>query len=288
MKGEHKKMSRKKFHIIWTTVLITLIALFFLFPLVWMIASSMKSEAEIYKNITSWKAFLPSANVHEWFGAYVQLFKRFPIIHFILNSITYALCLTAGSLIINGLAGYGFAKFKFTGNKILFSILIAMMVIPGATLIIQQFQIVKNLGLLNTILAVVLPGVSSPFYIYMFKNAFEAIPESVSEAASMEGAGSFRIFWSILLPMAKPTIATVGTLAFIGSWNDYVWPLIVLNDSSQFPLQVAITNVNVTQPVYQNQVMAILTISTIPLVLIYILAQKYLVRGLGSAGNGDK
>lgn len=281
-------MSRKKFHIIWTTVLITLIALFFLFPLVWMIASSMKSEAEIYKNITSWKAFLPSANVHEWFGAYVQLFKRFPIIHFILNSITYALCLTAGSLIINGLAGYGFAKFKFTGNKILFSILIAMMVIPGATLIIQQFQIVKNLGLLNTILAVVLPGVSSPFYIYMFKNAFEAIPESVSEAASMEGAGSFRIFWSILLPMAKPTIATVGTLAFISSWNDYVWPLIVLNDSSQFPLQVAITNVNVTQPVYQNQVMAILTISTIPLVLIYILAQKYLVRGLGSAGNGDK
>lgn len=281
-------MTRKRFHLIWTTVLITLIALFFLFPLVWMIASSMKSEAEIYKNMTSWKAFLPSANVHEWFGAYAQLFKRFPIVHYILNSVTYALCLTAGSLIVNGLAGYGFAKFKFTGNKILFSILIAMMVIPGATLIIQQFQIAKNLGLLNTIMAVVLPGMASPFYIYMFKNAFEAIPESVSEAAAMEGAGSFRIFWNILLPMAKPTIATVGTLAFIGSWNDYVWPLMVLNDSSQFPLQVAITNVNVTEPVYMNQVMAILTISTIPLVLVYIFAQKYLVQGLGSAGNGDK
>ena len=281
-------MTRKRFHLIWTTVLITLIALFFLFPLVWMIASSMKSEADIYKNMTSWKAFLPSANINEWFGAYAQLFKRFPIMRYILNSVTYALCLTAGSLVINGLAGYGFAKFKFTGNKILFSILIAMMVIPGATLIIQQFQIAKNMGLLNTILAVVLPGMASPFYIYMFKNAFEAIPESVSEAAAMEGAGSFRIFWNILLPMAKPTIATVGTLAFIGSWNDYVWPLMVLNDSSQFPLQVAITNVNVTQPVYMNQVMAILTISTIPLVLIYIFAQKYLVQGLGSAGNGDK
>ena len=281
-------MTRKRFHLIWTTVLITLIALFFLFPLVWMIASSMKSEAEIYKNMTSWKAFLPSANINEWFGAYAQLFKRFPIMHYILNSVTYALCLTAGSLVINGLAGYGFAKFKFTGNKILFSILIAMMVIPGATLIIQQFQIAKNMGLLNTILAVVLPGMASPFYIYMFKNAFEAIPESVSEAAAMEGAGSFRIFWNILLPMDKPTIATVGTLAFIGSWNDYVWPLMVLNDSSQFPLQVAITNVNVTQPVYMNQVMAILTISTIPLVLVYIFAQKYLVQGLGSAGNGDK
>lgn len=281
-------MTRKKFHLIWTTILITLIALFFLFPLVWMIASSMKNESEIYRNMTSWKAFLPSANIHEWFGAYAQLFKRFPIMRYILNSVTYALCLTAGSLIINGLAGYGFAKFKFTGNKILFSILIAMMVIPGATLIIQQFQIAKSLGILNTILAVVLPGMSSPFYIYMFKNAFEAIPESVTEAASLEGAGSFRIFWNILLPMAKPTIATVGTLAFIGSWNDYVWPLMVLNDSNQFPLQVAITNVNVTQPVYMNQVMAILTISTIPLVLVYIFAQKYLVQGLGSAGNGDK
>ena len=281
-------MSRKKFHLIWTTVLITMLALFFLFPLVWMIASSMKSESKIYLDMTSWKAFLPSANVNEWFAAYAQLFKRFPIFRYVLNSIVYALCLTAGSLVINGLAGYGFAKFKFTGNKLLFGFLIAMLVIPGTTLIIQQFQMAKSLGILNTILAVILPGMSSPFYIYMFKNAFEAIPESVSEAAAMEGAGSFRIFWSILLPMAKPTVATVGTLAFIGSWNDYVWPLMVLNDASQFPLQVAITNVNVTEPVYMNQVMAILTISTIPLVLIYILAQKYLVQGLGSAGNGDK
>ncbi|MFR0613553.1 carbohydrate ABC transporter permease [Lactobacillus porci] len=281
-------MSRKTFHTIWTTVLITLLALFFLFPLVWMLASSMKNESEIYSQMSSIWAFLPSKNVGEWFKAYGQLFHRFPITRYILNSVVYAICLTLGSLFVNGLAGYGFAKFKFWGHKVLFGILIAMLVIPGTTLLIQQFQVAKSLGILNTMLAVILPGMASPFYIYMFKNAFEAIPDSVSEAASMEGAGSFRIFWSILLPMTKPTIATVATLAFIGSWNDYVWPLMVLNDSNQYPLQVAITNINNTQPVYMNQVMAILTVSTIPLILVYIFAQKYLVQGLGSAGNGDK
>lgn len=170
----------------------------------------------------------------------------------------------------------------------MFAFLISLMVIPGATLLIQQFQVAKQLGILNTMLAVILPGMSSPFAIYMFRNAFEAIPANVSEAAEIEGAGSFRIFWSVLLPMAKPTIATIGTLSFIGSWNDYVWPLMVLNDSNQFPLQVAITNINNTQPVYMNQVMALLAISTIPLILVYAFFQKYLVQGLGSTGNGDK
>ena len=163
-----------------------------------------------------------------------------------MNSVVYAISLTAGSLIVNSLAGYAFAKFDFWGKKALFAFLISLMVIPGATLLIQQFQVAKQLGILNTMLAVILPGMSSPFAIYMFRNAFEAIPANVSEAAEIEGAGSFRIFWSVLLPMAKPTIATIGTLSFIGSWNDYVWPLMVLNDSNQFPLQVAITNINLS------------------------------------------
>ena len=162
------------------------------------------------------------------------------------------------------------------------------MVIPGTTLLIQQFQIAKTIGILNTPLAVILPGMSSPFYIYMFRNAFAAIPDSITEAAELDGASNLRIFWNILLPMTLPTVATVGTLSFIGSWNDYVWPLMVLTNTDQFPLQVAITNINSTNPVYMNQVMAILTISTVPLVLVYIFFQKYLTQGMGSVGNGDK
>ncbi|MBP2058832.1 fructooligosaccharide transport system permease protein [Lactobacillus colini] len=281
-------ISRKTFHIVWTTVLITLLALFFLFPLVWMIVSSMKPEQQIYNNISNFKAFLPSANISEWGKAYSSIFHRFNVFRYILNSVFYAVSLTIGSLLVNSLAGYGFAKYKFTGRKLIFGLLIAMLVIPGATLLIQQFQVAKTIGILNTPLAVILPGMSSPFYIYMFRNAFAEIPDSVTEAAELDGASNLRIFWNILLPMTMPTVATVGTLSFIGSWNDYVWPLMVLTNSDQFPLQVAITNINNTQPVYMNQVMSILTISTVPLILVYIFFQKYLVQGMGSAGNGDK
>lgn len=281
-------MTRKKFHVIWTTVLITILALFFLFPLIWMIVSSMKPESQIYSNISNFKAFLPSKNISDWGKAYAGIFKRFPIMRYILNSVFYATSVTVGSIVVNALAGYGFAKFNFTGRKLLFGLLIALLVIPGTTLLIQQFQVAKTIGILNTPLAVILPGMSSPFYIYMFRNAFAAIPDSVTEAAELDGASNLKIFWNILLPMTLPTVATVGTLSFIGSWNDYVWPLMVLTNSDQFPLQVAITNINSTNPVYMNQVMAILTISTVPLVLVYIFFQKYLTQGMGSAGNGDK
>lgn len=274
----NKFMTRKKFHIIWTTVLITILALFFLFPLIWMIVSSMKPESQIYSNISNFKAFLPSKNISDWGKAYAGIFQRFPIMRYILNSVFYATSVTVGSIVVNALAGYGFAKFNFTGRKLLFGLLIALLVIPGTTLLIQQFQVAKTIGILNTPLAVILPGMSSPFYIYMFRNAFAAIPDSVTEAAELDGASNLRIFWNILLPMTLPTVATVGTLSFIGSWNDYVWPLMVLTNSDQFPLQVAITNINSTNPVYMNQVMAILTISTVPLVLVYIFFQKYLDR----------
>ncbi len=279
----------KKFALtIMSTILITLLAFLFLFPLVWMIASSLKPEAEIYKNMDSFRAFLPSFNIDQWGDAYKNLLSRFTILTYILNSLFYGLSVTAGSILVNSLAGYGFSKFKFKGQKFIFGLLIAMLVIPGETIIIQKFQIVKALGILNTPWAVIFPSLAAPFYIYMFKNFFDAISNDVVESAEMEGAGSFMIYWKIMLPMAKPAIATVGTLSFIGSWNDYIWPLMVLTDSSKFPLQVAITNINNTVPVYMNQVMAILTISTLPLIIVYLFFQKYLVQGLGVSGTGEK
>ncbi|WP_454920038.1 carbohydrate ABC transporter permease, partial [Abiotrophia defectiva] len=115
-----------------------------------------------------------------------------------------------------------------------------------------------------------------------------AIPEEIIESARIDGAGIVRIFFRIMLPMSKPAIATVGVLSFISCWNDYIWPLMVLTDSSKFSMQVAITTINTTQPVYINQVMAVLTISTIPLILVYVLAQKYILQGLGGSGTGIK
>lgn len=269
-------------------ILLIILAFMFLFPMVWMVVSAMKPEADIFNNLSSIKAFLPSLNPANWFKTFQEVSERFSIATYLLNSIFYGLTFALGSIIINSMAGFAFAKINFSGKKILFGFLLALLIIPVETILIPQFTIVNSLGLINSRLAVVLPAMASVFNIYLFRNYFIAIPEEIIESAKLDGASIMRIFFSIMLPMSKPALATVGVLSFISSWNDYIWPLMVLTDKSKFSIQVAITTINTTQPVYINQVMAVLTISTIPLVIVYIVAQKYIVQGLGGSGTGIK
>ncbi|MFF2596792.1 carbohydrate ABC transporter permease [Priestia megaterium] len=269
-------------------ICLVLLAVLFIFPLFWMIAASMKPEAEVYNNMNSIKAFLPSIHPSDWFISYKQVLSRFHLLGYIINSLFYGLCVAAGSVIINGMAGYAFAKLNFNGKRVLFGLLLALLVVPLETILISQFTIVHKLGLVDTRLAVILPALAGAFNIYLFRNFFMAIPAEIIESAKLDGANTWQIFLRIMLPMSKPAVATVGTLAFIGSWNDYIWPLMVLTDKSKFPIQVAITAINSTEPVYTNQVMAVLTISTIPLILIYIVAQRYILEGIGGSGTGIK
>jgi len=269
-------------------ICLVLLAVLFIFPLFWMIASSMKPEAEVYNNMNSIKAFLPSFHLSDWFISYNQVLSRFHLLGYIVNSLFYGLCVAAGSVIINGMAGYAFAKLNFNGKRVLFGLLLALLIVPLETILISQFTIVHKLGLVDTRLAVILPALAGAFNIYLFRNFFMAIPAEIIESAKLDGANTWQIFLRIMLPMSKPAVATVGTLAFIGSWNDYIWPLMVLTDKSKFPIQVAITAINSTDPVYTNQVMAVLTISTIPLILIYIVAQRYILEGIGGSGTGIK
>lgn len=269
-------------------VLLFLLAALFIFPMLWMVVSSMKPEADVFNNLTSFKAFLPSLNPANWFITYSEVISRFSVGTYLFNSIFYGITFAAGSIFVNSLAGFAFAKLNFTGKKFIFGLLLALLIIPMETILISQFTVVNALGLVNTRLAVILPAMASAFNIYLFRNFFIAIPDEIIESAQIDGASIFTIFFKIMLPMSKPAIATVGVLSFIGSWNDYIWPLMVLTDKSKFSMQVAITTINTTQPVYINQVMAVLTISTIPLIVIYVIAQKYILQGLGGSGTGIK
>lgn len=269
-------------------ILLTLLAFLFLFPMVWMVVSAMKPEADVYGNLTSWQAFLPSLNPANWFKPYQEILERFSIFTYLGNSIFYSTTFALGSILINAFAGYAFARIDFSGKKILFGFLLALLIIPAETVLIPQFTIVNALGLVNNRLAVIIPSLASIFNIYLFRNFFIAIPEEIVESARMDGANIIQTFFRIMLPMSKPAVATVGVLSFISSWNDYIWPLMVLTDTNKFSMQVAITTINTTQPVYINQVMAVLTISTIPLIIVYVVAQKYIVQGLGGSGTGIK
>ena len=281
------KRKRRMLTIVEYTLLI-LLAMNFLFPMIWMIVSSMKPEADVFNNLTSFKAFLPSLNPANWFKTYQAVVSRFSVGTYLFNSLFYGLTFAFGSILVNSLAGFAFAKINFSGKKVIFGLLLALLIIPMETVLIPQFTIITKLGLVNNRLAVILPGIASAFNIYLFRNFFIAIPEEIIESAKLDGASTLQIFFKIMLPMSKPAIATVGVLSFIGSWNDYIWPLMVLTDKSKFSMQVAITAINTTQPVYINQVMAVLTISTIPLIIVYIVAQKYIVQGLGGSGTGIK
>lgn len=269
-------------------ILLFLLAALFIFPMLWMVVSSMKPEADVYNNLTSFKAFLPSFNPVNWFKTYQEVVERFSVATYMLNSIFYGLTFAMGSIIVNSLAGFAFAKVNFKGKKIIFGFLLALLIIPMETVLIPQFTIINNLGLVNHRIAVILPAMASVFNIYLFRNFFIAIPDEIIESAKLDGANILTIFFKIMLPMSKPAIATVGVLSFIGSWNDYIWPLMVLTDRSKFSIQVAITTINTTQPVLINQVMAVLTLSTIPLIIVYIVAQKYILQGLGGSGTGIK
>ncbi|MGX7329365.1 carbohydrate ABC transporter permease [Enterococcus bulliens] len=269
-------------------ILLFLLAALFIFPMLWMVVSSMKPEADVYNNLTSFKAFLPSFNPVNWFKTYQEVVERFSVATYMLNSIFYGLTFATGSIIVNSLAGFAFAKVNFKGKKIIFGFLLALLIIPMETVLIPQFTIINNLGLVNHRIAVILPAMASVFNIYLFRNFFIAIPDEIIESAKLDGANILTIFFKIMLPMSKPAIATVGVLSFIGSWNDYIWPLMVLTDRSKFSIQVAITTINTTQPVLINQVMAVLTLSTIPLIIVYIVAQKYILQGLGGSGTGIK
>ncbi|MEQ8156343.1 MAG: carbohydrate ABC transporter permease [Clostridiaceae bacterium] len=281
---------RKKFGVstVVEYLLLFLLAALFIFPLVWMVTSSMKLEGDIAKHLSNFRAFLPSSNPSEWFKSYSEVLSRFNIPMYIANSIFYAVVVSACSILVNGMAAYAFAKINFKGKKILFGFLLALLIVPAETILIPKFTVVHALDIVNTRLAVVLPGIANVFSIYLFRNFFLAVPDEIIESARIDGASTFRIFWKIMLPMSKPAVATVGTLAFIGSWNDYLWPLMVLTDKSKFSIQVAITTIQTTEPVFTNQVMAVLTMATIPLIIVYIVAQKYILQGLGGSGTGIK
>lgn len=264
-------------------VMLTVVALIFMFPLIWMLVSSFKDDAGIFSDITGLKAFLPSFKADVFFN-YKEVLNRIPLVKAMLNSFSYIVVVILLGLIVNSMAGYAFARLKFPGKNIIFSLLLAVMVIPAQTVMLPQFSIVYKLGLSNSYLALILPTIASPMYIFLFRQNFLGIPESIEEAAKLDGASALRIFFQLIMPLAKPIYATVTILVFIALWNDFVWPVMVISDTSKQTIQMALSSLFSISPVNYGNVMAGLTIVTIPVLIIFLSLQKYYVAGVASTG----
>ena len=201
-----------------------------------------------------------------------------------LNSLSYIVVIIALGLIVNSMAGYAFARLKFPKKNLFFSLILAVMIIPGQTVMLPQFSIIYKLGLSNSYLALILPAIASPMYIFLFRQNFMGIPESIEEAAKLDGASAVRTFFQLIVPLAKPVYATVSILVFIACWNDFVWPVMVISDNSKQTIQMALSSLFSIQPVNYGNVMAGLTLVTIPVLIIFLSLQKYYVAGIASTG----
>jgi multiple sugar transport system permease protein len=218
------------------------------------------------------------------FEHYTALFTRLDLARYLLNSTLLAGAVTAISLLINSMAGYAFAKFRFRGRDRLFHGLLAALVIPGQVAMLPLFLLLKQFGLINTYGGVIVPGMASIFGIFLIRQYLLAIPDSLLDAARIDGAGEFRIYWSLVLPLCRPILVTLAIFTFLGTWNDFMWPLIVLTDSSMYTLPVALANLLGEHVQDTELMMAGSVLTVLPVMLLFVALQKYYIAGIMLGG----
>ncbi len=266
-----------------------LLCFIFLFPVVWMVANSLKDNDTVYLQMNSIWTFFPSTlDVSKWFVSYNKLFNSFDNFgRSVLNSILYCSVTIVGVLLINSLAGYALARIKFPGNKAMTTFILILMIVPIETSVVPTYLILYYMGLLKepmNIIGYLLPGLASLFYTYMFRQYFLGIPKEIEEAARMDGCSRLGVYFKMILPLSKPVFATVAIFTFMGQWNEYIFAQLMFPNPSYQPLQVFLQLINNTNPKDIGVVMASLTLSTIPIALVYIFAQKYIVEGVSFTG----
>ena len=261
------------------------LSLLFILPLFWMISSSFKTEQQIYSDMTSLRAFFPSIK-NFTIKPYTELLGSYNIFRNMLNSLFYSVITVASSLVINSLAGYALAKMKLPFKKIFMIAIVGLIIVPTEATILPMYLIVNRLGLVNTIPGVILPFSASVMNIFLYRQYFLKFPTELIEAGKIDGLSSVQIFFRIVVPVSIPIYITTGVLAFLASWNDFLWPVMVISRERMMPIQVALSAIFADREnIFTNHMMAGLTLATIPVILIYLIFQKYIVQGIATTGS---
>lgn len=266
-----RKSIIKKFTL---NIFATIIAVLTLIPFVWMISASLMKTGEATK-------FPPKLFPSEFdFSHYQFLFQNLEMTRYFMNSLFIALLVTIISLLFNSLAAYAFAKLRFSIKDKLFKILLSLMIIPGQVTMLPLFLMLKELGFINTYFGIIIPGMASVFGIFMLRQFMMSIPDSLIDAARIDGASDLKIFFTIILPLSRSILITLGIFTFIGTWNDFLWPLIVMTDSSMYTLPVALANLMGEHTQDTELMMAGSVITTLPIIFLFALVQKYYISGI--------
>ena len=265
------------------SLIITLLVLFFgivmVIPFLWMISTSFKTPAEVFKYPIEW---IPSTFIwdhHEkvWSGD-----KSF--ITYYTNSLKISLISTFGAVFLSAFAAYGFARIQFKGRNALFVLYLSMMMVPPQVLFVPKFIMFEWAGIYNTHLALILPGMFTIFGVFMLRQFFLSVPMEITEAAFIDGAGHLKIFFKLILPLAKPALATLAIIDFSWHWNDYENALVFLIDESLYTVPLGLQSFILENTVDYNGMMAAATAAIVPMLLVFILGQRYIIQGITNSG----
>lgn len=250
-------------------------SLLFLSPLWWMISTSLKTMAEVM-------SFPPTFFPENWLWSnYVKTWNTAPFTQYTINTLTITIIVVAGNVLANSFIAYGFAKVPFKGKGFLFAIVLATMMIPGFVTLVPTYILYAKLGWLNTYYPLIIPAFfGSAFYIFLLRQFYLTIPNELVEAAKMEGASHFYIWLKIGLPLTKPALATVAIFSFNGAWNDFLGPLLYLNDSNLYTLQVGLQVFKGQLNTQWNYLMAGSLIVLLPVIILFFIFQKYFIQGM--------
>ncbi|MEW4368866.1 carbohydrate ABC transporter permease [Paenibacillus kandeliae] len=264
-------------YVVVSRIVAVLLALFFLLPIVWMLVLSLTPEGQD----------LFSGNVQFSFANYEKVLSQAPIFGWMGNSLIVSVITTTLVLLFSSLAAYAFSRISFPGSKWLFLLFLSGMMIPGEATLIPLYLFMRDLGLLGTRTSLILPAIAGPMGIFIMKQFFDGLPKDLEEAARMDGAGFFKIWYRIFLPLSRPALAALGIFTFIGSWNDYVWPLISISDKAFMTITLGLP---MFQSSYVQQYALPMTanaLAAIPVLIVFLLFQKQIIKGIAFTGGKE-
>jgi multiple sugar transport system permease protein len=263
---------------LFTRLLLVVGGLFTLLPFFWMLCTSAKTEQDLFAHPTT---LLPT---HWTFANYRAIWHELPFAQLFINSIVFAGGVTVISLLLDSMAAYALARLEFRGRTVAFYLVIATLMVPFQITLIPLFELVFHLHWLNTYQGLIVPRATSAFGIFLLRQFFVTIPRDLDAAARIDGASEWRIYWQVVLPLAKPALATLAAFQFMNNWNDFLWPLVITNDVSRRTLPAGLTLFSGQFVIEHGVLMAGATISLLPLALAFFLAQRYFVSGVTTTG----
>lgn len=277
-----KQKNKTSFSLILCTIILAIIAIIWITPLIWAFLTSFKSEVEVQ---TVGFSFLPAQWVVTNYIDVLTDTGSAPVIRWFINSLIISISHTLLVLVVTSTSAYAYGRLKFKGKDIIFSILLASMMFPSVINLIPLFKIVDTFGWVNSFLALIIPGLGGVTNIYLIKQFMTGIPKEFDESARVDGANDWQIFSKIIVPLIKPILIVVALFSFTGSWNDFLWPSIVINNIDKMPLTPGLKLIQGMYNIKIAHLMAAAIVSIIPTFVLYLAAQKYFLEGLSvSAG----